>query len=86
MSRCLGKLSHPSLLSRQAKTVIFISKITIIMPYFEVILGHNFGASNLGIACLPGADGKYTMVWHFFLKLVKASAARRKVRGNIIPW
>ena len=28
-SRCLGKLSHPSLLSRQVKTVIFISKITI---------------------------------------------------------
>ena len=21
---------------------------------------------NLGIACLPGCDGKYTMVWHFF--------------------
>ena len=28
-SRYLGKLSHPSLLSRQVKTVIFISKITI---------------------------------------------------------
>ena len=28
-SRCLGKLSHPSLLSRQVKTVIFISKITL---------------------------------------------------------
>ena len=28
--RCLGKLSHPSSLSRQVKTVIFISKITII--------------------------------------------------------
>ena len=27
--RCLGKLSHPSSLSRQVKTVIFISKITI---------------------------------------------------------
>ena len=28
-SRCLGKLSHPSLLSRQVKTVIFIFKVTI---------------------------------------------------------
>ena len=28
-SRCLGKLSHPALLSRQVKTVIFIYKITI---------------------------------------------------------
>ena len=28
-SRCLGKLSHPSSLIRQVKTVIFISKITI---------------------------------------------------------
>ena len=28
-SRCLGKLSHPALLSRQVKTVIFICKITI---------------------------------------------------------
>ena len=28
--RCLTKLSHPSLLSKQAKTVIFISKITIL--------------------------------------------------------
>ena len=28
--RYLGKLSHPSLLSRQVKTVIFISKNTII--------------------------------------------------------
>ena len=39
-------------------------------------------------AC-PGADGNYTMVWHFFLKLVKASEsqpARQKVRGIIIPW
>jgi len=27
--RCLRKLSHPSLLGRQVKTVIFISKITI---------------------------------------------------------
>ena len=29
-SRCLVKLSHPSLLSRRVKMVIFISKITII--------------------------------------------------------
>merc|ERR1711966_218615 len=28
-SRCFRKLSHPSSLSREAKTVIFISKITI---------------------------------------------------------
>ena len=28
-SRCLGKLSHPSSLSRQVKTLIFICKITI---------------------------------------------------------
>ena len=28
--RCLGKLSHPPLLSRQVKAVLFISKISII--------------------------------------------------------
>ena len=30
--RYLGKLSHPSLLNRQVKTVILISKITILQP------------------------------------------------------
>ena len=28
-SRCLGKLSHPSLLNRQAQTVVFFSKIAV---------------------------------------------------------
>ena len=32
-SRCFGMLSHSSSLSRQAKTVIFISKITISKTY-----------------------------------------------------
>ena len=38
-SRCLGKLSHPSLLSRQAQTVIFISKIAITTVAGYVCLG-----------------------------------------------
>ena len=36
---------------------------------------------NLGIACLPGADGNSTMVGLFFKARVKATAARRKGGG-----
>ena len=38
-SRCLGKLSHPSLLSRQVKTVIFISKITTTTTKSPILSG-----------------------------------------------
>ena len=35
--------------------------------YSETAYAYMYRTSNLGIiACLPGADGKYTMVWHFF--------------------
>ena len=43
-SRCLGKLSHPALLSRQVKTVIFIYKITITVKssilHFDLMRTH----------------------------------------------
>ena len=62
-------------------TYVGIGTLTCLYRLLHTHVGHQ-------PTTLPGIL-PFTMVWHFFLKLVKASEsqpARRKVRGNIIPW
>ena len=59
-SRYLGKLSHPSLLSRQVKTVIFIFKITI--PTKSLIL-HFSSMRTHNIPYCPKKK-QVTAIWH----------------------
>ena len=64
--RCLGKLSHPSLLSRKVKTVIIIAKVTLNIYNGRMCLGREIycyaNRKLIRLTMSPTLNNKYGIV------------------------